>query len=469
MESWDAIVIGGGVSGLCAATILAAAKKRVLVLERLGQIGGRATTHHQQIEGEEYRMDYGSFHAITMADRGALGVVYEQGPGLDKLRLGSLQEGMTLFRAGRWLPMKELIQGADRDDFKRIVNSMAAMSYQEAEQWDNVSFDYWIRTLTNRQNVYDFFRAVVWVLATIPYPEEISAGEMIVTMKMSMDCLHRLSSGTFGVGGSINLVGPLAEYIKANGGEVRTGKKIGKILSKAGEITGVAIEQSVAGMDYHYPDTEVIKAPIVVCSLPIWDLFEYISEEVFPEWFVNIVRSYKSPLPFSDSTIGTNFIMAEPVLKDTYHRVAFELPISKLPHQCSVVSASDPTVAPPGREWISAAGGYLRESVRRDRSKIEAAFEAMEEDFKLIYPEIYQGRILAKRRRFILVTDGLRRSPFYTGRHRLPHRAPGVGGLFFTGDTVQSRGVGIDMAARSGILCAGAVLEREIPTFRPNK
>ncbi len=468
MERWDAVVIGGGVSGICVACILAAAKKKVLVLESLPQIGGRATTLHHQIEGEQYRMDYGGFHAVTMADRGALGVVYEQGPGLDKLKLSPLQEGMALFRDGRWLPMKELIQGVDRDDFKRVIAAAANMTYEEAERWDDISFDYWIRTLTGRQNVYDFFRAVVWVLATIPYPEEVSAGEMIITMKMSMDCLHRLSTGNVGVGGSTNLIAPLVEYIKSNGGEVRTGTRVHKILVKYGEITGVTIERDhVAGMEYQLPETEVVESPAVVCSIPIWDLFGYISEQIFPEWFVNLVRSYKSPLPLSDSTIGTNFIMAEPVLQDTCHRVAFELPISKMPHQCSVVSASDPTVAPHGREWISAGAGYLRDSVRGDRSKIDAAFEAVEEDLKLMYPEIYRGKILAKRRRITFVTDGLRRSPFYTGRHRLPHKAPGVRGLFFAGDTVRTRGVGIDAAARSGILCAGEVLEKEIPTFSP--
>lgn len=121
MEPWDVIVIGGGVSGICAASLLAGVGKKVLVLEKHPQIGGRATTLNLQISGEDYRLDIGSFHAITMADRGALSITYERGPGLDKLKLGSLQEGMTLFREDRWWQMKDLVKGADRDDFKRVV------------------------------------------------------------------------------------------------------------------------------------------------------------------------------------------------------------------------------------------------------------------------------------------------------------------------------------------------------------
>lgn len=74
------------------------------------------------------------------------------------------------------------------------------MSYKEAELWDAVSFDRWIRNLTNRQNVYDFFRGVIWTLTTIPYPEEISAGEVIITISVCSQeellefCRSRLAS-----------------------------------------------------------------------------------------------------------------------------------------------------------------------------------------------------------------------------------------------------------------------------------
>jgi phytoene dehydrogenase-like protein len=343
------------------------------------------------------------------------------------------------------------------------------MSYEEAELLDGVSFDSWIRNLTARQNVYDFFRGIIWTLTTIPYPEEVSAGEVIITMKMSLDSLHRLSSGTFGVGGSINLIQPLVEYIVSRGGEVRTGARVAKILVQGGEVKGLSVEKPLYGLGYQYPETETIASPIVVHSSPIWDLFDLISPEEFPSWFGNLVKSYKSPLPFSACTIGINFFMSERVLKDTHHRVAFALPHSKLSHQCSVVSASDPTVAPVGREWISVGGGYLNERDRTDRSKVNAAFEALEEDLQVMYPQIYRGNILAKARRFVPVIDGLKRSPFYTGRFRIPHKAPGVRGLFFAGDTVQTRGCGVDAAARSGVLCAGAVLGEQISTFRVNR
>lgn len=48
----EVIVVGGGVAGLAAATMLAEAGKRVLVLEARGRLGGRATAFTDRVTGE---------------------------------------------------------------------------------------------------------------------------------------------------------------------------------------------------------------------------------------------------------------------------------------------------------------------------------------------------------------------------------------------------------------------------------
>src|SRR5512140_2781602 len=66
MEHWDAIIIGAGMGGLCAAARLSAAGKRVLVLEKSGHLGGRCS--HREHAG--VRVTTGAI-MIPMAEHNA--------------------------------------------------------------------------------------------------------------------------------------------------------------------------------------------------------------------------------------------------------------------------------------------------------------------------------------------------------------------------------------------------------------
>src|SRR5512140_2575103 len=66
MEHWDAIIIGAGMGGLCAAARLSAAGKRVLVLEKSGHLGGRCS--HREHDG--VRVTTGAI-MIPMAEHNA--------------------------------------------------------------------------------------------------------------------------------------------------------------------------------------------------------------------------------------------------------------------------------------------------------------------------------------------------------------------------------------------------------------
>ena len=69
----DVVIIGGGVSGLATGALLAKAGKRVTVLERGNQPGGRAYTY----EDKGFTLNYGP-HAIYRPETGILRSLFER-------------------------------------------------------------------------------------------------------------------------------------------------------------------------------------------------------------------------------------------------------------------------------------------------------------------------------------------------------------------------------------------------------
>jgi phytoene dehydrogenase-like protein len=468
---YDAIVVGAGISGLCVAALLAKAKKRVLVLEKAGRVGGRATTLTKMIEGEPWRSDISGFHAMTMGERGALAIVYKECIGIDKLRscLTPPQGGMVVFRQGKWHSIRELIKRENRDDFKKVIDEIATMKYADVGLLDTVSFKKWIETRTKRRDVCDYFRIIGFIITTLADHDSMSAGECVYTIKMSLDAVHSVSSGFFVKGGSINLSLPLVDYVKASGGDVRTGVRVEKVIIENGGARGVVCSLRDMVTDEVSSSANVIHAPIIVYTGPIFNFIGMAEESKFPSWFVRILQGYRFPslLTSSGRYIGLDFILDANAISGTEHRVALDMPHSNLTHQGGIPTISDPTLSPPGKIGFgfSGWGGEDMVETLKNYSKTNELYSKLEKDLKLLYPEINETNIIhVTRRKAHPYADGLARSPYFTGNFRIDYESP-ISNLYFAGDSVRTRGVGIDGAARSAVLCVNRILGLDFPTF----
>jgi len=468
---YDVIVVGAGISGLCVAALLARANKRVLVLEKAARVGGRATTLTKMIDGELWRSDISGFHAVTMGERGALGVVYNETIGVETLRLNLTlpQSGMLLFRDGTWHSVTELISGSNRDDFKQIVNEIAKLKYEDIGAFDTVSFKKWIEGRTARRDVCDYFRIIGFIITTLADFDSMSAGECVYTIKMSLDAVHSVSSGFFVKGGSINLSLPLVEFIKAFGGVVRTGINVSGFIIEGGKARGVVCSSREMTTGEVSSSGETLHAPIIVYTGPIFNFIGMAEESKFPSWFVRILQGYRFPslLTSSGRYIGLDFILDANAVRGTEHRVALDMPHSKLTHQGGIPTISDPTLSPPGKIafGFSGWGGEGMVGILKDSPKTEELYAKLERDLKLLYPEINESNVIrVSRRKTHPYADGLARSPYFTGKFRIDYESP-ISNLYFAGDSVRTRGVGIDGAARSAILCVNRILNLEFPTF----
>jgi hypothetical protein len=481
LEEFDAIVIGAGVSGMAIGALLTKAGKKVLVLENMSQVGGRATSFKRVTpDGKEWMDDIGGPHAMTMADRGAMACVYKEiGLGFDTLGLAPPQRGFLIFRHGRWDDMVELNKGENREDFKKIIKDTVSMSYEEIDQLDTISFRKWIADKTPREDVQDWFRAVGFVWTTIPNFEEMSAGECVYTMKTSLESMHSVSSGSFITGGSINLCLPLVDYIKKNGGDVRCGAKVGQILVKDGRMTGVTVgEVPLEAMGEVEPET--IQAPLVVSSVPIWNLFDLITESELPHWFIRLISSYMNPDLLHSlryGMVGLGMVLDSKVLEGmkyggTEHLVVFDMPHTQGTYEWAFPGACDAAQSAAGTINFNFLAMGLNPELMKEKRTVEQLHEALDKDLAFIFPNIKEEFIIQKLPRRTRIpgrqplVDGLARMPYYTGNFRIDHKGP-IEGLYFAGDTVRSRGCGIDAAVRSSIWCFNKIMGENVPSFLP--
>ena len=279
-QKWDVIVIGGSFSGLSAGALLANAGKKVLILEKEGHLGGRMST-------AEYRG-----HVI---DNGAHGFMMNGYTEEIFARLGKPFPGFltwsksNIYYNGKWQDWGELFPPGE---LRRIIKEeIIPRSYEELEEYDDIPLEEWVSKRTNDTMTHLFFWPMGWLLGMGSEYGPVSAGNVLILMKEQLE-----KRGNFAnVGGEIpggfgTLIRALADAAKEKGVEVRTNAKVSDVIFEEGKVRGVEVDTGERILPAHFIDTEFIEAPVVVSSVPIWHLFNIVSEDEFPSWYVDWIK-----------------------------------------------------------------------------------------------------------------------------------------------------------------------------------
>ena len=252
-----------------------------------------------------------------------------------------------------------------------------------------------------------------------------------------------------------------------------------RIIVEDNRVKGVQVgELPPTATEFEEP--EIILAPIVVNTAPIWGLLELKPEVDLPHWFIRLIRSYQNPDILHSRRlggVGISFLLKEEALKNCFgpyggreHRVAFNMPYSHGTYQGMIPGASDPNQRTEGLVRFDFHSSGFSSALFNDKAAVQQLFEAVEKDCAAMFPEITEEYIIEKRTRIQMpghiLIDGLGRMPYYTGNFRVDHKGP-IEGLYFAGDTVRARGVGIDAAVRSAIWCFNSITGENVPSFLP--
>jgi squalene-associated FAD-dependent desaturase len=444
------IVVGAGFAGLAAAIRLQERRHEVVLLERRGVLGGRATSARDAVTGDA--VDNGTHlmiggYASTLAllrQAGATDLVDVQ----ESLRLDYVDErGPSALVCPPVLAPLHLGLGLLTQRLPWRVRWDAlrfGLSVRFGRRPEGLTLaELFVRTSQSAET-----RRLLWdPLATAilnETPARADAGVFVTSFRTAFLQRARDSALVFARVGLGEIAGRLGEYFVARGGGIRRGTRVGEVEVESGRVRGVAVavrpktraELEAGVRSYH----ERLEADAVVLAVP-WNAVE----ELVPE-------PWRSGAPFAGlADLGASPIASVDLWLD---RPVLERPMIGLRDE--------------EMEWVFDKGRLLgREGAPQYLSFVASAARRAQPRTNA---ELVASALGALRRYFpaareaSVVRSLVRREPEATfvcspGHERLrPGAATPIEGLYLAGDwTKTGLPATIEGAVRSGVDAASAV------------
>lgn len=433
-ERYDVIIVGGGMGGLNLAALLAVDGQKVLVLERSGPegLGGRAASGSEQ---------------GSAIDNGIKGLILAGTQDEIYRRIGkTMPENVCtwtnsgrLWIGGEWRSLDDMILGSVQEFVGSYLKQIEDLTFDEIEELNDVSTEEFAHRHTSDPAIIDFFRYIGWLFGgTLPVPHDYSAGSMLYSVKKQFVEMGKMPSQSYWVkGGSGAIAGPLIEAIEENGGEIRTGTTVNRVLIEDRRVRGVEISDGRRRTPTEWPETTVIEAANVVSAVAIWDLFSILDEGDLDPWYADRLRYiHRKTLNLITLTYGLD----DPDLWDhSGPRWVQEGPVSGRPWCASSMAfpgeANDYQVT----AWMQLGWWDTPDVFQIREARHKAALEELCEAFEGDIDELFDG--LAQQASWRYRSFGpatIMETPGHVGDALPEVDVPGVDGLYLVGERTRA-------------------------------
>jgi hypothetical protein len=237
-----------------------------------------------------------------------------------------------------------------------------------------------------------------------------------------------------------------------------------RVLIEDHEVKGVAVARQPRVLPNEFFEEELIEAPCVISTLPVWHVLNVVPEEELPDWYAGQIR-YLAQDKYKIAWLGLYLATEEPVAQLDPRELSTWLrtPTTDTPGFMFNMTAMDPSCSPAGTN-LHVMGAVIPGEKGRDQRFLRDTLLAFEEGIKVMWPGF--AKPVWRRRHLVFEPSfGVIQKPGLVGMYRPHWRAPSVDGLYFASETFRSRGVGTDRAARAAVTVVEDYLGRRLATF----
>ena len=433
-RKFDAIIVGAGMGGLCAAAYLVAGGKRVAVIEKSPYLGGRCSHRVREdclVTTGALMIPMGSGSAIRQAFA-ALNVDMDMINLTGKMRYRLNHGDYDISpKGGGLLGMIEFAMQdsvAAEQFHRRIIEALTAWT-----PLASITILDWFNQYTDSQEVKNLFQGYCAALMGVNM-HEIPANEFFNFLK------YHSKGSQFGMArlGNAQMMNTLASAIKASGSLILTRSPCRKIIVEANRATGVEIKNAEG-------EVEVLSAPLVLSNTGPRRTIELSGgADIFEASYIAQFEKDNIDAPI----MHASFTLNEPVMSNFAGCMVFGNTTNLI--YLEIPSAISPHVSP-HNVYLHTAYGAPADAARPD---LDREFENMLCELEANFPRVLD------RAHFLVKAKHRGDSP---GMHRWVGRGMPVNtsvmGLYNVGDGCAPEGtIGTESAAASAREAARMIL-----------
>ncbi len=441
-KEYDVIIAGSGIAGLGVGGLLAKAGKKVLVLEKKKNVGGRASTFKDKDGVTRSIGQHAMFENVKYDEL------------LDRLGVKANKEyfGDILWNyEGKFWGLADIFammpEKAPEDSMKmmEILNGEL-----DLDALDDISAEEYISKYISNELVIGMASIGTAIATTIPKMKQTAASVYVETTKIMMQSMLTWLAAD----GMQTILEDMAGVIKDNGGTVMTSMTVQNINIEDNRVTGVLASETVHDevIEGEFEEFVEFKAPIVVCNIPAWDMLNnVIPEAKLPEEFVKKGHNVTE----RTANLGISALLPKPAYEGTaFYMVNFP----SIDHPGSIFMPSNicPKLVPEGKHLFESSIICNYSELKSDQKKKHEMLKGMKKDLQSWFPDWDKDAYWVSS---YFHYEEPKRAPRKSGRHRPGNSIPEIEGLYFAGDSYGSRAVpGTECASDSAMLCAKEIL-----------